>query len=240
MTATNTHSPATQRVPHDARGYWRVLLAVLAPVAWLMVGIGGFIAPSELGGSGQETVAGIDAHRDLMRFLAGGQLFFLLTFVPGAIATIMALRRTKPVFTAVLGTWFLYAGLSGAANPPIDLIVLTGLEEGLAPDDLATLANALDGSIYTAVALLPVLLFITFGRIALGVLFWKANLAPRWLAVVMMVSPFIEFVPLGHQNVQSGVSWCLSAVAMTYVSLVLLRMTNDEFDLPPLPASTTP
>lgn len=234
MTDTAAPTSRTTRPVRDARGYWRVLLAVIAPLGFLAVGVTNLFTPYDLGGPVEDRIADIDASRGLIAALAPGYLAFVLLFVPGAIATAVALRRRRPVFTAVMGTWMVGAGLSATANPPSDLIIVTGLRQGLDQGALAALVDALEGSTVTGFALLPFLLLLTFGRIALGVLFWTAKAGPRWLAVLMMISPFIEFVPLGLGNVQPALSWLASGVAMTYVSLVLLRMSNDDFDLPPL------
>lgn len=232
MTSTTTPAPSTTRTPLDIRGYWRVLLAVVAPLGFLTVGIANFLTPYELGGSTSARIADIEAHQELMGLIVPAYIAFLVFFAPSAIALILALRRVKPVFTAVMGTWMAFAALAGAANPPIDFVILTGVKENLDPAALAALADGLEGSVVTGFALLPMILLLTFGRIALGVLFWKANVGPRWLAALMMVSPFIEFAPLGIGNAQPGMSWVASAIAMTYISIVLLRMRNDDFDLP--------
>lgn len=231
-TTTSTTKPASSRAPLDTRGYWRVLLAVIAPLGFLAVGITNFLTPYELGGSATERTASIDAHQQLVAAIMPAYVVFLVVFAPGAIAMILALRRIKPLFTAVMGTWMVLAALAGAANPPIDFVILTGLREDLDPAAVTALADGLESSLLTGVALVPMILLLTFGRIALGLLFWKANVGPRWLAALMMISPFIEFVPLGIGNAQPGISWLASGIAMTYISIVLLRMSNDDFDLP--------
>lgn len=233
MTTDAPTTTGTGRRVADARSYWRVLLAVVAPLGFLVVGVQNVLTPYELGGSIEERIADIDADRDLVAALAPVNLAFVLLFVPGALAMVAALRRRRPVFTAVMGTWMMFAGLSATSNPPTDSVIAAGLRHGLDDGTIAALVDDLEGSVLTGVALLPFLLLLTVGRIALGVLFWTAQAGPRWLAVLMIASPFVEFLPLGLGNAQPALSWMASGVAMTYVSISLLRTSDDEFDLPP-------
>jgi hypothetical protein len=198
-----------------------------------MIALTNWLTPVPLTGSVQEAVAAVTADRGLVEALLVPQLLFPATFVPGAVALVVALRRARPVLTAVLGTWMALAGLLAASNPGSDLLIVAGLESGLDADQVGDVVTQVSGGPWTTPFLIPFLLFITLGRIALGVLFWKAAVGPRPLAVLMVVSPFVEFAPLDLGNVQPALSWTMTAVAMTYVSVVLLRMPNDDFDLGP-------
>lgn len=226
-----TASPTSSR---DARTYWRVLLAVLAPCGAALIGLTNWLTPVPLAGTVGQAVAEVTAHRGLVEALLVPQLLFPLTFVPGAVALVVALRRSRPVLAAVLGSWMGLAGLLAAANPGSDLLVVAGLEAGLDPSRISEYVGLVSGGPWTTPYLIPFLLFITLGRVGVGVLFWKADVAPRWLAVLMMTSPFVEFAPLQLGNVQPALSWTMTAVAMTYVSVVLLHMSDDDFDLRPL------
>ncbi len=234
-TATPTTTLHTVR---DARSYWRVLLAVSAPIGWLTVGIVTALNPYPLAGTTTENVAGIADHPDRMQALLDIAPLFLFTFVPGVIALVVVCRRAKPLFTAILGTLGILGALAGTFNPPIDLFILIGLEHGLEPDQLVTIADAIADS-ELGWTLLFTLLFITIGRIAAGVLLWKAQVGPRPLAVLMAISPVIEFGgdALGLGNNAAAVSWIASGIAMLGVTITLLRMPNSEFDLPPRAAS---
>jgi hypothetical protein len=233
MTAPPALDLAARRA-RDTRGYWRVLLALAAPTGWLTVGVSNLFTPYSLGGDlTTEMITGIDAHRDRTAALIAVAPLFFFTFVPGVIALIVVCRRAKPLFAAVLGTLGILGALAGTANPQGDLVVLAGLRQGIDHDRLAGLADALGSGVLTW-PLVFTLLFITLGRIAIGVLLWTAGVGPRSLAVLMAVSPFVEFGgdALGLGNGAPAASWILSGAAMLGVSAVLLRMPNDEFDLP--------
>ncbi len=236
MTATTAPTEA-RRVTRDTRGYWRVLLALSAPVGWWAVGVGNVLTPYPLGGDQAENILGIQEHQDRMAALIAWQPVFLFTFVPGVIALVLACRRRKPVFTAVLGTLGVLGALAGTFNPPTDLVILSGLEHGIAPEQLTGLMDGLERP-SVAWTLGFTFLFITVGRIATGVLLWQAEVGPRALAALMAASPFVEFAGLALDlgNLAPASAWILSGGAMTGVTVALLRMPNDEFDLPPLPA----
>jgi len=182
------------------------------------------------------------AHPDQMRAALDIQPLFAFTFVPGVIALFVVCRRAKPMFTAILGTLGILGALAGTFNPAIDLFVLLGLKEGIDHDQLAALSDAVENSQLTW-TLLFTLLFITVGRIATGVLLWKAKVGPRPLAVLMAATPFIEFggdqLP-GLGNIAPASAWIASGIAMLGVTATLLRMPNDEFDLPPRESSPSP
>lgn len=219
----------------DARGYWRVLLAVCAPISWFTVGIFNLLTPYQLGDNGADNVAAIAGNQDLMRALLDLEVLFLFTFVPGVVALILVCRRQKPVFTAVLGTLGVLGALAGTFNPAVDLFTLMGLRAGIGQDHLAALVDAVDDSDLSW-TLLFTLLFVSVGRIAAGVLLWQARVGPRSLAVLMAVSPFIEFggETLGLGNLAPAAAWIASGVAMLGVSATLWRMPDDDFDLPPV------
>ena len=230
---TESEAVAALRTQIDARAYWRVLLALSAPLGWLAVGVSNLLTPYPLGGTASENVAAIAAHPDQMRVALDVLPLFGFTFVPGVVALVVVCRRAKPMFTAVLGTIGILGALAGTFNPAVDLFVLTGLKEGIAHDQLADVSDAVANS-ELGWTLLFTFLFITVGRIATGVLLWQAGVGPRALAVLMAVSPFIEFGgdALGLGNIAPAAAWIASGIAMVGVATALLRMPNDEFDLP--------
>jgi hypothetical protein len=211
-----------------------VLLALSAPVGWLTVGVINAFTPYPLGGTTAENVAGIADHPARMGTLIGTEPLFLFTFVPGVIALVVVCRRARPIFTATLGTLGILGALAGTFNPPVDLFILVGHEHGLDRDQLVTLADAI-GNSGPGWTLLFTLVFITAGRVAAGVLLWKAEVGPRALAVLMAISPMIEFGgdAIGLGNAAPAAAWIASGIAMLGVTTTLLRLPDDEFDLPP-------
>jgi hypothetical protein len=88
------------------------------------------------------------------------------------------------------------------------------------------------------VAALSFLIGITIGRILLGIMLWRSRIAPRWMAIALILAAPVEFVPITGSNLQPALSWTLTAIGYAAASLALLRSGNDDFDLPPLAART--
>lgn len=231
----------TARRPRDARTFWRVLLAVVAPAAGIILAVTSLVDPAELGGSSDNLVRSYAAHRSLVQAAAWLGTLLGATMVPGAVAVAWVCRRRRPVFAAVAGFMVVVGFLSGSAYGNMqNLVALVGVQEGI---DHATLITLLDGIGNTAVigvALVPMLLAITVGRILLGVLLWRAAVAPRWMAVALIAAPFVEFINITGSNVQPAIGWALTAVGFASTTVALLRTNNDDFDLPPIPPPSSP
>ncbi|KAB2381614.1 DUF4386 family protein [Actinomadura montaniterrae] len=227
----------TSAARRDHRRYWRLLLAAAAPVAGLTLAVTSALTPYGLGDDDDSAaVAAIAAHRGAVEANMWLGVLFVTTLVPGAIAVLWVCRRRNPTLTAVAGTVVLLGFLSSAGNTNTDLLVLAGLDKGVAPGTLATLSGAMNGMAVVSVALLPMLIAITLGRILLGVLLWRARVAPRWMAAALVAAPFVEFVNVTGGNAQPAIGWALTGVGFASATVALLRMRDDEFDLPPLPA----
>ncbi len=65
----------------------------------------------------------------------------------------------------------------------------------------------------------------------LGIALWRAKAAPRWLAACLIAGTVTHpFFP-GH--LAQGIGLLVGAVGFVGVSRALLRMRDDEFDVPP-------
>jgi hypothetical protein len=237
---TSTTSPATgteRGALHDRRTFWRLLLAFVAPVSGFALAVTNAITPGALNGSAKDEVTSIAAHQGAAEASMWFGLLFILTLVPGAIAVAWVCRRRKPTFTAVVGFLTIFGFLSGMANPNTNLVALIGAQKGVDQQTLVTLVDATSNSIFVGVALLPFLIAITFGRLLLGILLWRARVAPRWMAAALIAAAPVEFINISGGNLQPTISWALTGIGFASATVALLRMTNDEFDLPPLPAT---
>lgn len=97
-------------------------------------------------------------------------------------------------------------------------------------------ATRLDDAAWSdPIQLLASLLFlvgVVFGLLLLGPALWRSRVAPAWMGIALMVGGFTHpFIP-GH--VGQGVGLAVAAVGFAGASVALLRVHNDEFDLPPM------
>ena len=237
---TPTTTPATGTRPgavRDRRTFWRLLLAFVAPMSGLALAAANAVSPSSLGGSAEDEVTSIAAHQGAAEASLWFSLLFVLTLIPGAIAVAWVCRRRRPSLTAVAGCLAIFGFLTGMANPSTNMVALIGAQKGVDHDTLVTLVDATSNSIFVSVALLPFLLAITFGRLLLGILLWRARVAPRWMAAALIAAVPVEFLNISGGNLQPTISWALTGIGFASATVALLRMSNDEFDLPPLLAA---
>ena len=231
MTTTNAPTTATGTRPlTDVRRFWRVLLAVIAPLPMLGMGVNYILSPSDGAASFSETVAALAAHEDRIAFLQWVQLPFLL-LVPAAFAVAWVTRRHVPRLSTagalVSLTGFLVGfGTIGGLVTPATLAVQHDL-------DVAALAE-LDAATWEhPMVLLGSLLFIlalTVGLLLLGIALWRSGVAPAWTGLALAVGGVTHpFMP-GH--VSAGIGLLVTAVGFCGASYALLRMSDDEFDLP--------
>ena len=238
MSISSVAEPSTRTAapPRDYRGFWRVLLAVVAPIPGFALAASNAVTPIELGGSTRETFEDLAAHQSMGTLSMWFGLLFAVLAVPSGIAMLMATRRVVPrLATFVVG--FITFGFCTGVNAPnvANHIALVTAQNDLDPEVGIVLADEIFSSAFTNATILPFLLTITIGRILLGIVLWRARIAPRWMAVAMLLASPVEFAlvgPLG--NVGPVIAYALTAVGFASASVARLRMSNDEFDLPPL------
>jgi hypothetical protein len=227
--------PASHRV-RDTRSFWRLLLAFVAPIPMAVMGVVYVIRPVEGGAAFTDTVAGVEAHRQLFDVMMWLGLPFLVGLIPAVIAVAWVTRRRAPVLTTVGAVWTLLGCLSAfPLGVPDDLLAYLTVREGL---DMATIA-ALDAAWWV---LPPVggaaLLFISgivVGLPLLGIALWRSRVAPRWMAVALIVGGITH--PFLPNHVIAGIGLLIASVGFAGATVALLRTPNDEFDLPPVAMS---
>jgi hypothetical protein len=218
----------------DARTFWRLLLAVVAPLPMLCMGIVYVIKPFEGNAPLPDTVAAITAHRQLFELILWLGVPFLVGLIPAVIAVAWVTRRRTPVLTTVGAVWTLLGCLSGfPLLVPDDMLAYLAVTERL---DVATIA-ALDQAWWalpvTGAAALLFISGIVVGLALLGVALWRSRVAPRWMAVALIIGGATH--PFLPNHVVAGIGLLVAGIGFAGATRALLRMSNDEFDLPPVP-----
>ena len=217
----------------DTRTFWRLLLAVVAPLPMLCMGIVYVLRPFEGDAPLPDTVAVVTAHRQLSEVLLWLGLPFLVGLIPAVIAVAWVTRRRTPVLTTVGAVWTLLGCLG--AFPllvPDDLLAYLAVTERL---DVATVA-ALDEAWWalpvTGAAALLFISGIVVGLPLLGIALWRSRVAPRWMAIALIIGGATH--PFLPNHVVAGIGLLVAGLGFAGATRALLRMTNDEFDLPPV------
>ena len=222
---------ATNKPLRDVRGFWRILLAVIAPLPMIAKGIHYLLSPVGGDTNFRDTVAAYEAHRSLVINLRWFDAVFLLLLIPAIYAVAWVSRRGAPRLTT-----------AGAFISLLGCLAGFGLTGGVATPELLTVMNNLDvdtmSRIYDAAQTDPIggiagLLFIigiVFGLGLLGAALWRSRAVPAWMGIAIMVGGITHpFIP--HQ-IGQGIGLFIAAAGFAGATLVLLRQSNDDFDLP--------
>jgi hypothetical protein len=231
--------PDISTSPRDLRSFWRILLAVVAVVPTTAKGIWYVLIPINQDADFQDTVASYAAHRSLVTGLQWLDALFMVTLVPAVLAVAWTTRRRAPRLTTaglLLAGGGLLTGLTllGGPNTPALLTVQHDL-------DLATMSklyDALDGDPVTLAAGGLFLIGIVVGLGLLGGALWRSRVAPAWMGIALMVGGITHpFLP-GH--VAQGIGLLVASAGFAGATLALLRLRDDEFDLPAVAATRAP
>jgi hypothetical protein len=230
---TTTATTTTVTTVHDVRGWWRVMLAVAAPLPMLFMGVKYLLSPDEGDESFDRTVAAFAAHRTILDLLEWLQVPFLALLVPATFAVVVVSRRGAPRLTtagALVALIGLCAGFGilGGVPHPAHLVVRDGLDVAA----VTKLADAMENYPITQIGGLLFILAITVGLLLLGIALWRSGAAPAWAGLALAVGGFTH--PFMPGNVAAGLGLFVAAIGFAGASRALLRMSNDEFDLPPV------
>lgn len=220
------------RKPRDVRGFWRVLLAVVAPLPMLFMGIYYLISPVNGDAPFKTTVAAVAADPGRFEFMQWLQVpFFLL--IPAMFAAAWVSRRTAPRLATAGGLLAIGGMCAGFFLLPgvVTLEYLT-VHAGLDAATMEKLADAFEKQPSLQIGGLLFILAVTFGLLLLGIALWRSRVAPAWMGIALAFGGFTHpFMP-GH--LAAGAGLVIAAIGFAGASVALLRSSNDTFDLPPL------
>jgi hypothetical protein len=216
----------------DVRGFWRILLALVAPLPMIGTGIYQIFSPTNGGESFEATVAAYAANEQLVSTIRWIGLPFLVLLIPATFAVAWVARRGAPrlatagAFITLLGCLTGFPLIRGGD----DLAYLT-VREGFDVATMARIQAVMEDDPVQLVASLLFILGIVIGLLLLGLALWRSGAAPAWMGIALAAGGFTHpFLP-GH--VLAGFGLLVAAVGFAGASVALLRMRNDEFDLPP-------
>lgn len=232
-TRTAPTNPETMAPPRDRRGFWRILLAIIVllpmpakAVYYLLTPVGGDV-------TFKESVTALEAHRDLIETLKWIDAVFVVTLIPATIAIAWVARRGAPRLTtagAVIALTGFLVGiplLGGVMTP-----ALITVDHDLDFASMSALDKALLSEPMLGIASLLFIVGIVFGLGLLGGALKRSRAVPAWAGLAVMIGGATHpFIP---HHIGQGVGLLVAAAGCVGVSLALLRMTNDEFDLAPL------
>jgi len=232
-TTPATAVATTSTMGPDVRGFWRVLLAVIVPLPMLFMGFQYILSPIDGGASFEATVAASAANQERLALLEWLPVPFLILLVPATYAVAWVTRRSTPRLTtagALIALTGLLAGFGILGGTPHPAYVT--VRQGLDVATVARLDHAIGQHPITLLGGLLFILAITIGLPLLGIALWRSRLAPGWMGIALTLGGLTHpFMP-GH--VASGLGLIVTAAGFAGASVALLRMRNEDFDLPPI------
>lgn len=216
--------------PH--RDFWRRVLAIAAPLPWLLLAVSNAVTPEDLGGSyGNQYDAFVD-HPTSSGVAVAFSILCAATLVPAAVAMLVAIRRTAPRGAILVGGLWALGACCGAAAVSMQVITYVAAREDLDRQTVIALNEAIESSpVYLVI--IPFALSIMLGRVLLGILLWRIRIAPRWMAVALVAAVPVEWV-LGAAigNAGPALAYVLTATGFASASVALIRQGRDAHVVP--------
>ena len=229
--AASPASPERAKPVRDRRGFWRILLAIIVPMPMLAKGVFYLLTPVAGDVTFKESVASFEANRDILEALKWIDAVFVVTLIPATIAVAWVARRGAPRLTtagaviALTGFFFGISLLGGVMTP-----ALLTVQHDLDVTSMAALDDAVHSEPLLGIASLLFIVGIVFGLGLLGGALKRSKAVPAWVGLAVMIGGATHpFIP---HHIGQGIGLFVAAAGFVGVSVALLRMTNDEFDLP--------
>lgn len=233
-TGAEADSPAPVTGP-DVRRTWRLLLGVTAPVAAIFIAVLRFLLPFSTPDDARSAFLAIVDSPGFNRWQIWAGLVVLPMIVSGVLAVVWVTRRRVPMLTTVAGVLCVlgYTALVAGGSPGSVLALL--VSDGQL--DLETgyqLASRVDTLPATAAAVLIFVLGHLLGTLLLGIALWRSRAVPAWVGIALAVSqPAHLIAAITGNHPLDLLAWGTTAFGFGAAGLVLLRMGDDAFDLPP-------
>jgi hypothetical protein len=161
----------------------------------------------------------------------------ILTIVPAFLAAARLARRRRPVLTTVALGVNLVAYLGGWALGAVDNLYLIGGKLPASQRDIA--AEIIDKMWSSGLAGVSTGVFVlghVLGAILMAFALRGSIPTLGWVAMLCTTpAHVIAFVVL-QAPVLDMAAWMLMALSFGYCAVAILRTTDDDWDLPPLPA----
>lgn len=237
MTATvQRRDSATTAPPRDLRRFWRIGIALALPIGPLGVTVLRGILPYWTSDSEATIVAKALAHLDTMNAIGWVSMVMMPPLLFGMLMLGYLARRGAPVLATIgSGISFIAYANWGAAGNPDYLVMIMG-RNGYSVEAITLLVHQTAAHPIAAVSGVGWVVGHILGMVLLGIALVRAGVLSRWAGALLIASQpvhFISAVVVPSRLLDVTLGWGATTVGIALVSLALLRMTDDEFDLPP-------
>jgi hypothetical protein len=217
------------------------LSLLLAPLLFAAAEMAG----PETSGDASAQLATYAAHRGALLASALLDIGSFMLFLPALFGLLQQVRRRGVVYAHIAAAMIVYAAVALAALSGVNLMFWEMAKPGL---DRNAMANLLDSLQHEMVVGAPLLLghyMLAFGFILLGIGLWRANVAPRWAALLVILFPvsdiLVSYLPVDGL-VGDLISNAFGIVGFATLGLKLLASPDTAWDQAPSarPAAAQP
>lgn len=224
----------TSRRPHDVRRFQRRTAAAVLLVPGTAVAIGRLFVTDDADTRSFLDGVAVDPTRHLTFTLLG--FVAMLTVVPAFLAAARLARRRRPVLATVALGVNLVAYLGGSVMFALDQMYLAG---GSLPADQRDGAAALIDAMWsTGVSGVGTGLFVVghvIGAILMGLALRGSIPTIGWVAMILSQPGHIVAFVVLQSTLVDALAWGGIALCFAFCAAAVLRMPDDEWDVPPRP-----
>lgn len=217
----------------DTRRASRWFAAGLLPIGPAAVALLRYFLPYDTVDDPGAIVGTVMTEQGRMSFVLWMVFVSSLTLVPAAYFVGRLTRRRAPRLTAVALVLLVPGYLALPSLAQTDYTVWAGVKAGVDTGSITRLLDTVHPSMAVAGGIF--VLGHVLGTVLLGVALWRTRVVARWAAVCTIVSQPIHFVAavIVVSHSLDLVGWGLQVVGFAAAGWAILRMSDDEWDLPP-------
>jgi hypothetical protein len=217
---------------HDARGLWRVLLAVVVPIPWLAKGVQYIVLEPNYEHSADQIR--YDMAHSIYTYLQWLDLLFVVLVVPSILAMVLVSRRGAPrlsaAATVLMGGGFL---MVLPLNLGSDQLAWVAAQNGRDPAVIGQFIDDAGSDPRAGFGALGFLAAMVIGSVLIALALWKSGAIAGWAAALVGLGGATHIFIGGLGHIVHGAGLVTLAIGCVAVSRRLLTMSNEEFDLPP-------
>ena len=213
----------------DANNFRRTVAGLCLIAGPLVVLIGGLVAKWEENDTKAAYLQALAESPTRAQISAVLLSFGFLLNVVGIFGIIHVLRHRAVVLAHVAGVLAVWGGVTFPGLLISDFYDLS-LAQWSNRQEAIAISDRAEAYVGSAIMGVPVLLG-TIGVLLLGVALWRARFVPVWVPVVLLLGWIIGF--WGPPTVVFFTTgWALSLVALGYVGLKILQMSDEDWARP--------
>ncbi len=228
---------AVRTIPRDLRGFWRILTAVVVTAGPASILLVRAIMPYWTSDAPATLVARSLENSGTMNFILWLGLLAMPVLLGGVLGAGYVARRGAPVLAAVGAIMCFVGWCQGGATVNTDYLVTQLGHSGFGQAEIVRISDALQTGAVAMVAGLIWLAGHIVGMVLIGIALGRAGIVNWWVAIALIISQPIHFIAaviIPSRLLDVTLGWGLTTLASFMVSLAILRMSNDTWDLPPV------